>query len=270
MSLVEWLCSETFLGTGPPGWGLGIRLTTIPCKSLSSETSKKSNNRFDSTQTARNGKGLENWNACTLFKGGALKNRIDVFGNYGIDILAIQEIRWLGHAARRLEESNLFEFSKNAFKVAGSIAFHHLSCYLTTLDLNTLSNLNIPFIFLELIGNKCEFIFPKKTPKKISGNVPYRFVTTHAKRKPSSRWLDDIEKELITSRIKKIGEKSLKIVGAGTSLLLRQPRPTLIVGSERRRRCEGLLRFILRILLLYPVFQGFFRQETAIAPEKLP
>ncbi|GFT47336.1 c-Maf-inducing protein [Trichonephila clavipes] len=32
-------------------------------------------------------------------------------------------------------------------------------------------------IFLELIGNKREFIFPKKTPKKISGKVPYRFVT---------------------------------------------------------------------------------------------
>ncbi|GFX81734.1 transposon Tf2-8 polyprotein [Trichonephila clavipes] len=45
------------------------------------------------------------------------------------------------------------------------------------LDLNTLSILHIPFIFLELIGNKCEFMFPKKTPKKISGKVPYRFVT---------------------------------------------------------------------------------------------
>ncbi|GFV68778.1 hypothetical protein TNCV_694461 [Trichonephila clavipes] len=45
------------------------------------------------------------------------------------------------------------------------------------LDLNTLSILHIPFIFLELIGNKREFIFPQKTPKKISGKVPYRFVT---------------------------------------------------------------------------------------------
>ncbi|GFW37388.1 hypothetical protein TNCV_859951 [Trichonephila clavipes] len=45
------------------------------------------------------------------------------------------------------------------------------------LELNTLSILHIPFIFLELIGNKREFIFPKKTPKKISGKVPYRFVT---------------------------------------------------------------------------------------------
>ncbi|GFX52311.1 hypothetical protein TNCV_5037381 [Trichonephila clavipes] len=86
-------------------------------------------------------------------------------------------------AARRLHESNLLESSKNAFKVAGSIAFHHLPCYLTTLDLNILSNLNIPFIFLELIRNKREFIFPKKTSKKISGNVPYRFVTSPPKRK---------------------------------------------------------------------------------------
>ncbi|GFX35038.1 mariner Mos1 transposase [Trichonephila clavipes] len=47
----------------------------------------------------------------------------------------------------------------------------------TTLDLNTLSSLHIPFIFLELIGNIREFIFPEKTPKKISGKVPYRFVS---------------------------------------------------------------------------------------------
>ncbi|GFV61006.1 GTP-binding protein Di-Ras1 [Trichonephila clavipes] len=51
----------------------------------------------------------------------------------------IQDIR-----ARRLHESNLLESSSNVFKVTGSIAFHHLSCYLATLDLNTLSNLNIP------------------------------------------------------------------------------------------------------------------------------
>ncbi|GFV62987.1 hypothetical protein TNCV_3177801 [Trichonephila clavipes] len=31
--------------------------------------------------------------------------------------------------------------------------------------------------FLELIGNIREFIIPKKTPKNISGKVPYRFVT---------------------------------------------------------------------------------------------
>ncbi|GFW82881.1 HTH_Tnp_Tc3_2 domain-containing protein [Trichonephila clavipes] len=80
-------------------------------------------------------------------------------------------------AARRLHESNLLESSSNAFKVTGSKAYHHLSCCLATLDLNTLSNLNIPYLFLELIGNKREFIFPKKTPKKIGGKAPYRFVT---------------------------------------------------------------------------------------------
>ncbi|GFV45634.1 structural maintenance of chromosomes protein 2-2 [Trichonephila clavipes] len=80
-------------------------------------------------------------------------------------------------AARRLHEYNLLESSSNAFKVTGSIAYHHLSCYLATLDLNALSNLNIPYLFLELIGNKSEFIFPRKTPKKISGKFPYRFVT---------------------------------------------------------------------------------------------
>ncbi|GFU93600.1 hypothetical protein TNCV_3401721 [Trichonephila clavipes] len=87
-------------------------------------------------------------------------------------------------AARRLHESNLLESSSNAFKDTGSIAYHHLSCYLATLDLNILSNLNIPYLFLELIGNKREFIFPRKTPKKISGKVPYRFVTNS----PDSVW----------------------------------------------------------------------------------
>ncbi|GFU85926.1 hypothetical protein TNCV_3845701 [Trichonephila clavipes] len=80
-------------------------------------------------------------------------------------------------AARRLHESNLLEPSSNAFNVTGSIAYHPLSCYLATLDLNTLPNLNIPYLSLELIGNKREFIFPRKMPKKISGKVPYRFIT---------------------------------------------------------------------------------------------
>ncbi|GFX44235.1 uncharacterized protein TNCV_4120311 [Trichonephila clavipes] len=68
-----------------------------------------------------------------------------------------------------------------AFNVIGSIAYHHISCYLATLDLNTLSNLNTPYFVLELIGNKREFIFPRKTPKKISGKFPFRFVTSHIK-----------------------------------------------------------------------------------------
>ncbi|GFW10073.1 hypothetical protein TNCV_4208381 [Trichonephila clavipes] len=78
---------------------------------------------------------------------------------------------------------DLLAQQNNEFKDTGSIAYHHLSCYLDTLDLNTLSNLNIPYIFLELIENKCEFIFPRKTPKKISGKVPYRFVTIPSKKK---------------------------------------------------------------------------------------
>ncbi|GFW01723.1 uncharacterized protein TNCV_4086381 [Trichonephila clavipes] len=49
-------------------------------------------------------------------------------------------------AARRLHESNLLESSSSAFKVTGSIAYQHLSGYLATLDLNTLSNLNIPYL----------------------------------------------------------------------------------------------------------------------------
>ncbi|GFX19657.1 hypothetical protein TNCV_2075651 [Trichonephila clavipes] len=56
-------------------------------------------------------------------------------------------------AARRLHESNLFESSSFVLNVVGSIAYHNLSCCLATLDLNTLSNLNIPNFFLELIGN---------------------------------------------------------------------------------------------------------------------
>ncbi|GFW25792.1 craniofacial development protein 2 [Trichonephila clavipes] len=39
---------------------------------------------------------IETWNIRTLYKGGALRNLIDVFVDYHIDVLAIQEIRWLG------------------------------------------------------------------------------------------------------------------------------------------------------------------------------
>ena len=35
------------------------------------------------------------WIIRTLYKDGALKNLIDVFLNYNIDMLAIQKIRWL-------------------------------------------------------------------------------------------------------------------------------------------------------------------------------
>ncbi|GFU52928.1 hypothetical protein TNCV_1142281 [Trichonephila clavipes] len=40
-----------------------------------------------------------------------------------------------------------------------------------------------PVHFLEMIGNIREFIIPKKTPKNISGKVPYRFVTIPSKKK---------------------------------------------------------------------------------------
>ena len=36
------------------------------------------------------------WNIRTLYRGGALKNLIGVFVDYSLDVLAIQEIRWLG------------------------------------------------------------------------------------------------------------------------------------------------------------------------------
>ncbi|GFY31578.1 hypothetical protein TNCV_4694221 [Trichonephila clavipes] len=50
---------------------------------------------------------------------------------------------------------------------------------------------------LELIENKREFIFPKKTPKEISRKVPYRFVTLPSTFAPNcilfdSDWLPEI------------------------------------------------------------------------------
>ncbi|GFW65629.1 hypothetical protein TNCV_3550521 [Trichonephila clavipes] len=86
-------------------------------------------------------------------------------------------------AERRLHESNLFESPSFALNVVGLIAYHHLSCYLATLDLNTLSNLNIKLLFGVDRKYKREFIFPRKTSKKISGKVPYRFVTIPSKKK---------------------------------------------------------------------------------------
>ncbi|GFW01744.1 hypothetical protein TNCV_1232441 [Trichonephila clavipes] len=72
------------------------------------------------------------------------------------------------------------ESSKFEVTAAGSIAF-----ILARLN----AELKYPIYFaypvhlLELIGNIREFIIPEKTPKNISGKVPYRFVTIPPKRK---------------------------------------------------------------------------------------
>lgn len=44
------------------------------------------------------------WNLRTLYRGGALKNLIEIFTSYNMDLMAVQEIRWLGHSV--LEKKN--------------------------------------------------------------------------------------------------------------------------------------------------------------------
>ncbi|GFT96655.1 uncharacterized protein TNCV_5022861 [Trichonephila clavipes] len=97
---------------------------------------------------------------------------------YLIGHLTGRALDWFQVLGYRVVEDKATDYAhlNFAFNVVGSIAYHHLSCYLGTLDLNTLSNLDIPN-FLELIGYKREVIFARKTPKKICGKVPYRFVT---------------------------------------------------------------------------------------------
>ena len=48
------------------------------------------------------------WNIRTLYWGGALKNLIDVFVVYSLDVLVIQEIRWLGTGILDKKDSRLY------------------------------------------------------------------------------------------------------------------------------------------------------------------
>ncbi|GFU11727.1 hypothetical protein TNCV_2611201 [Trichonephila clavipes] len=82
-------------------------------------------------------------------------------------------------AALRLHYLNILESSKTEVTVAGSIAF--LIIMSASLHNARLKYLNYFAYPVYLLGvdwkNIREFIFPKKTPKKITGKVPYRFVT---------------------------------------------------------------------------------------------
>ena len=87
---------------GPPGWGLGVGLTTLPCKNYHVEK-PKSNSRTDLRKQPGNKKRimrrkqdwfLASWNVRSLFRAGALKNLTKELDRYNIMIAAIQEIRW--------------------------------------------------------------------------------------------------------------------------------------------------------------------------------
>ena len=83
---------------GPPGWGLGGGLTTPPRKKLTVSKSQKetSGPLFSRRLGMKSDLRIGTWNIRTLFRSGALNKLTDVFVEYKLDILAVQEMRWTG------------------------------------------------------------------------------------------------------------------------------------------------------------------------------
>ena len=53
------------------------------------------------------------WNVRTLYRNGALRNLVDVFDEYSIDVLALQEIRWTGQGIFEKKKHSVFYSCQN-------------------------------------------------------------------------------------------------------------------------------------------------------------
>nr|XP_042911792.1 uncharacterized protein LOC122272323 [Parasteatoda tepidariorum] len=84
---------------GPPGWGLGVGLTTPPRKNQHVSKSKVVSAELPSCNLTRK-RSMEMrfgyWNIRTLYQSKNLQLLIEQMDSYRLDLLAIQEIRWTG------------------------------------------------------------------------------------------------------------------------------------------------------------------------------
>jgi len=84
---------------GPPGWGLGVRLTTSPRKkSLVTKPYNKPRNVMNSQRRQRTTDlTFGTWNVQTVLQPGKVTEIADGVLKQGIDLVALQEIEWKGH-----------------------------------------------------------------------------------------------------------------------------------------------------------------------------
>jgi len=84
---------------GPPGWGLGVRLTTSPRKKSNvTEPYNKPRNVMNTRRRQRTTDlTFGTWNVQTVLQPGKVMEIADEVLKQGIDLVALQEIRWQGH-----------------------------------------------------------------------------------------------------------------------------------------------------------------------------
>lgn len=70
-----------------------------------------------------NGLHLGAWNIRTLNKSGVLKYVFEAYNMYKIDVLALQEIRWLNNGNVKMEKITLFYCGSNNGKHENGIGF---------------------------------------------------------------------------------------------------------------------------------------------------